>query len=110
LDHHTGFWRYEQDALLSSYHGSISQLEARLSQASRGIYSTQQVSLRADGSEGCSGVALLDSQGSDGGLLAFGLARQMLQSCRWVMTSSLSHVHMRQHFTIIFIFILLLTF
>jgi len=46
------------------------------------VYSTQQVSLRADGSEGCSGVALLGSQGSDAGLLAFGLARQMLHAGR----------------------------
>jgi len=77
-----GFWRHEQDALLASYHDSISGLAFKLSQANRGIYCTQQVSLRADGSEGCSGVALLGSQGSDAGLLAFGLARQMFHNSR----------------------------
>jgi len=77
-----GFWRHEQDALLASYQDSISGLAFKLSQANRGIYSTQQVSLRADGGEGCSGVALLGSQGSDAGLLAYGLARQMLLTGR----------------------------
>ena len=51
------------------------------------MYSTQQVSLRADGGDGCCGIALLELQGSDGGLLAFGLARQMLQSGRYVQPS-----------------------
>ncbi|DBB00250.1 TPA: hypothetical protein ACH3X1_014079 [Trebouxia sp. C0004] len=78
-----GFWRHEQDALLASYHDSISRLALKLSQSHRGIYSTQQVSLRADESEGCSGVALLGLQGSDAGLLAYGLARQMLLTGRW---------------------------
>ncbi|KAA6419179.1 MAG: hypothetical protein FRX49_10919 [Trebouxia sp. A1-2] len=78
-----GFWRHEQDALLASYQDSISGLAFKLSQANRGVYTTQQVSLRADGSEGCSGVALLDSKGSDAGLLAFGLARHMLHTGRW---------------------------
>ena len=77
-----GFWRHEQDALLASYHDSISGLALKLSSANRGVYTTQQVSLRADGSEGCSGVALLGSHGSDAGLLAFGLARQMLLTGR----------------------------
>ena len=78
-----GFWRCEQAALLASYNDTICRLEDRLSLASRDIYSTQQVSL-SDGGQGRSGVALLDSKGTDAGLLAFGLARQMLKSGRYV--------------------------
>ena len=76
-----GFWRCEQDALLASFHETICRLEDRLSQTSRDIYSTLQSSLSLGG-QGRSGVALLQSKGSDTGLLAFGLARQMLESGR----------------------------
>lgn len=82
----TGFWRHEQDELFASYQDSISWLQSKLAQPYRALYNTQQVSLRADGSEGCSGIALLELQGNDGGLLAFGLARQMLLTNRSIMT------------------------
>ena len=78
---HAGFWRCEQDALLASFQETICRLEDRLSQTSRDIYSMLQSSLSLGG-QGRSGVALLQSKGSDTGLLAFGLARQMLESGR----------------------------
>ena len=75
---------------MASFHETICRLEDRLSQTSRDIYSTLQSSLSLGG-QGRSGVALLQSKGSDTGLLAFGLARQMLESGRrattaWQMT------------------------
>ena len=80
-----GFWRCEQEGLLASYHETICRLEDRLSQTSRDIYSTLQSSLSLGG-QGRSGVALLQSKGSDTGQLAFGVARQMLESGRSALT------------------------
>lgn len=77
----TGFWRCEQDAVLASFDDTICRLEDRLSQTSRDVYTTLQSSVSVGG-QGRSGVALLQSQGSDSGLLAFGLARQMVESGR----------------------------
>ena len=78
---HAGFWRCDKDALLASYQDNICRLEDRLAQSTRSIYTTQQASLGAAG-QGRSGVALLGGRGTDAGLLAFGLARHMLQSGR----------------------------
>ena len=82
-----GLWRCEQEALLASYHDSICRLEDRLSHTSRDADNTQQGLLGAGG-QGRSGMALLEPKGTDTGLLAFGLARQMLQSGRSVTASN----------------------
>ena len=71
---------------MASFDETICRLEDRLSQTSRDIYSTMQSSLCLKG-QGRSGVALLQSKGSDTGLFAFGLARQMLESGRWAVTA-----------------------
>lgn len=76
-----GFWRCEQDALLTSFDDTICRLEDRLSQTSRDVYSTLQSAISVGG-QGRSGVALRQSKGSDTGLLAFGLARQMIEAGR----------------------------
>ena len=81
---HSGFWRHEQKALLASYHSSIKQLDFKLSRHSSAFHSSHKASVLGNSPEDISGVALLDSEGGDAGLLAFGLARHMLESGRLV--------------------------
>ena len=57
-------------------------LDSKLSKADKSLLSSQQVSLLGNSPEGCPGVALLQSEAGDAGLMAFGLAKHMLESGR----------------------------
>lgn len=92
---HAGFWTEQQGALVPSFQAAVNAMEEELCDGLHAQHSSllsthslldsaelSRLGLLdyAEGSQGCSGVALVNSSGADVGLLATALARRMVQS------------------------------